>query len=236
MTVGAVDRNPTFLTDSYRRQFEKAGVPYKEHLASFMVTEDALVPAGTKLDVRHFQVGQFVRVAGKTIDWGFQGVMHRWGMKGQPKKHTTKSHRRVGSIGSTGDARVWPGKRLPGHMGYEWKGTSGLEVLRINPRAQVLYVKGCTPGDQGELLLINDCYTEGKRVESPPFPTFVPGPEDDALLEDPEAEGVEALTSQDLYHPKLFRFSQPSIVFTEEHETKSATRDKGRAKIAKVKK
>lgn len=34
---------------------------------------------------------------------------------GQPKLKTTKSHRRVGSVGSTGDARIWPGKRMPGN-------------------------------------------------------------------------------------------------------------------------
>lgn len=36
-----------------------------------------------------------------SIDWGFQGVMHRWGMKGHSGVSPTKAHRRVGSIGST---------------------------------------------------------------------------------------------------------------------------------------
>lgn len=58
----------------------------------------------------------------------FQGGMHRWGMRGQPTRRTTKSHRRIGSVGSVGDARIWPGKRMPGHMGYEWRTVSGLEV------------------------------------------------------------------------------------------------------------
>lgn len=51
---------------------------------------------------------------------------------------TTKSHRRIGAIGSKGDARVRPGKRMPGHMGFEWRSIPGLEVLRINPEKQVL--------------------------------------------------------------------------------------------------
>ena len=114
MTIGAVDIDPTFVTPGYRKIFEQNAVPCKDRKASFVVTEDAAIKAGTRLDVRHFTVGQFVNVSGKTIDWGFQGVMHRWGMRGQPQNRTTKSHRRVGSIGSTGDARVWPGRRLPG--------------------------------------------------------------------------------------------------------------------------
>lgn len=50
---------------------------------------------------------------------------------------TTKSHRRIGAVGSKGDARIRPGKRMPGHMGYEWRSIPGLEVLRINPEKQV---------------------------------------------------------------------------------------------------
>lgn len=236
VTVGAEDIDPLFLSASYKRIFEKVNVPYKDKLASFLVTEDAVVKAGTQLDVRHFKVGQFVNVSGKTIDWGFQGVVHRWGMKGQPSYHTTKSHRRVGSIGSTGDARVWPGKRLPGHMGYEWRLTTGLEVLRINPITQVMYVKGCTAGDQGELLLVNDSWNVKKAVVNPPFPTFIAEEDDVARYDDYNSVSIADIAAHDQYHPQLFQFKDPSIVFTEEHETKSAAREKGRAKIAKVKK
>lgn len=49
---------------------------------------------------------------------------------------------------------MWPGKRMPGHMGYEWVLASGLEVMRINPTKQVIYVKGACPGDVGEMVLI----------------------------------------------------------------------------------
>lgn len=49
-----------------------------------MVTEDAVVMPGTPLHVCHFKVGQFVTATGKTVDWGFQGGMHRWGFKGMP--------------------------------------------------------------------------------------------------------------------------------------------------------
>lgn len=53
------------------------------------------------------------------VDRGFQGVMKRWGFKGLPATHgVTKSHRRPGAIhGGAGKARVFPGKKMPGHMG-----------------------------------------------------------------------------------------------------------------------
>lgn len=111
ITVGAENASPAFYTNAYRAMFEKIGVPVKKHLRSFLVTEDAVVEPGTKLDVRHFSVGQTISATGLTIDWGFQGVMHRWGMRGLPKKGPTKAHRRVGSIGVKSQAKVWLGRR-----------------------------------------------------------------------------------------------------------------------------
>lgn len=86
--VGAMDQESVFYSKEYRQMFQRAGVPCKATMGGFMVSEDAIVKPGTPLDVRHFQVGQYVTVSGKSVDWGFQGVMHRWGMKGQPKKRS----------------------------------------------------------------------------------------------------------------------------------------------------
>ncbi|TKR68050.1 hypothetical protein L596_024096 [Steinernema carpocapsae] len=231
VTVGAVNANPKLLTANYRNMFERQNIPAKQKLGSFLVTEDAVVAPGTKLDVRHFLPGQFVTVSGKTIDWGFQGGMHRWGMRGMPTRNTTKSHRRIGSVGSTGDARIWPGKRMPGHMGYEWITLSGLKVLRINPEYQVIYVKGNVPGEVGDFVHIKDCVQELKRVRNPPFPTYYP--ELETISE--EAEAAAAQESSEIYVPELFRFNSPSVVFSTE-EKKSKGRDRTKAKIAKVKK
>lgn len=95
----------------------------------------------------------------------------------------------------------------------------------------MLYVKGCVPGDLNETILIKDTMIKELRVKDPPFPTFV------------EEENIEKLehqfptiNSQDLTIPNLFHFTQPSVTYTEADETKSALRDKTRAKIAKVKK
>jgi len=243
--VGAINHDSPFYTDVYRRIFERVGIPYKKRMANFLVTEDAIVKPGTHLDVQHFKVGQFVTISGKTIDWGFQGAMHRWGFKGMPRLNTTKSHRRVGSIGSKSDAKVWPGKRMPGHMGYEWRRTAGLEVLRINPLKQVLYVKGCISGDIDELVLINDCMIEDKRTNDLPFPTYYSPFErlqqhqnlqQEIQTNDSDLNEIYAITSHDIYHPNLFQFTQPTIVYTEADETKSPIRDKAHAKIAKAKK
>lgn len=120
-------------------------------------------------------------------------------------------------------------------MGYEWRTAYGLEILRINPLKQVLYVRGATSGDIGEILLVKDCLTGKKRaVKDPPFPTFVPAEDD--ILPNRGDVSIADVTRHDLYSEKLFQFSFPSIVFTEQDETRAPARDKSRAKLAKVKK
>ncbi|EPB72072.1 ribosomal protein L3 [Ancylostoma ceylanicum] len=195
VTVGAVNGDPDKFTHVYRNQFARACVPVKKYLGSFLVSEEALPTVGTSLDVRHFTVGQYVTATGKSIDWGFQGGMHRWGMRGQPARNTTKSHRRIGSIGSVGDARVWPGKRMPGHMGYEWVTVSGLE-------------KG-------------------------PVPTWLPSLE--KVEEESETKDDQQNVSRDneILSPKLFNFSSPTIMFSDDDAKKTLGRDKTKAKIAK---
>ncbi|CAG9532342.1 unnamed protein product [Cercopithifilaria johnstoni] len=238
ITVGAVDADPTKFTAQYRAAFERHGCfPVKKHMASFLVTEDAVVKPGTELHVCHFKVGQYITVTGHTIDWGFQGGMHRWGFKGMPARGTTKSHRRIGATGSKGDARVRPGKRMPGHMGYEWRSIPGLEVLRINPEKQVMYVNGSVPGETGEILLIKDCYHDKKKIQYPHFPTF-------SYEKDFEAEtkcndddnSPFVYENGEFFARRLFRMTMPSIVFTEPEKFKATKRDKTKAKTAKVKK
>lgn len=233
VTVGAVNDNADRYSEAYRRQFVRANVPVKKHLGSFLVSEEAVPTVGTKLDVRHFCVGQFVTATGKSIDWGFQGGMHRWGMRGQPTRNTTKSHRRIGSVGSVGDARIWPGKRMPGHMGYEWVTLSGLEVVRMNTEKQVIYVKGNVPGDIESVLLLKDCVQPEKRLKSGPIPTWTPSLD---RIEQVSEEESEAAQSNEILSPKLFSFSSSSIIFSDEDAKKSVGRDKTKAKIAKVKK
>ena len=83
----------------------------------FNVTDNAVIKPGTPLHAAHFRPGQYMDVTAKTIGKGFQGVMKRWGFKGQPATHgQPKTHRSPGAI-STGDvARVWPGTKKPSFL------------------------------------------------------------------------------------------------------------------------
>ncbi|PAV80562.1 hypothetical protein WR25_19106 [Diploscapter pachys] len=255
--VGAKNDNPFDYDTKYREIFDKAQVPCKEYVKHFMVSEDSLPPVGVPLDVRHFQVGQWITVSGKSIYWGFQGVVHRWGMKGQPKLRTTKSHRRVGSIGTKGDAKVHPGRALPGPMGGKWVMMSGLQILRMNVTKQCIWVMGNVPGEAGTVLLVKDCVQPLKKLQYGPVPTWTPKLEADlrtqieegSVMEsggEVENENEEAVGQEQgvkkiskdwqLFHPALHRVDTPSISYTEKDIKKSIGRDKTKAKLAKVKK
>ncbi|XP_074911014.1 large ribosomal subunit protein uL3m isoform X3 [Buteo buteo] len=99
LLVGGKNASPFFKSESAMKIFKEAGVPRKQKVATFNVTDDAIIKPGTPLYAAHFRPGQFVDVTAKTIGKGFQGVMKRWGFKGQPASHgQTKTHRRPGAI------------------------------------------------------------------------------------------------------------------------------------------
>nr|CAG4648690.1 EOG090X07HN [Polyphemus pediculus] len=255
LVVGAEACNPEKFTKQYCQIFADSGLMPKKRLARFMVTPDAALLPTTPLNAGHFIVGQAVDVYGKTTDYGFQGVVKRWGFKGGPASHgATKFHRRGGTVGTGRDkARVWPGTKMPGHMGSErrynrglkimrinmkynviyvkgtvlhrrggtvgtgrdkarvWPGTKmpghmgserrynrGLKIMRINMKYNVIYVKGTVPGPVNSIVQIFDTKLPLRRLkEAPPHPTYFP-PED-------------GMPSDDIFDSSLHTFGSPSI-------------------------
>lgn len=158
MVVGAQSSDPQKFTRNYTKMFQEANVLPKAKITTMLCTEDALMKPGTPLTVRHFRVGDYVDVHGKTRDYGFQGVMFRWEFKGQPKRGTTKAHRRIGSIGR-GRRAAGPlkGKKMPGHMGSERRQAAGLKILKIDYKNSVIFVRGpAVPGIVGSWVYLFD--------------------------------------------------------------------------------
>nr|CAG4637064.1 EOG090X07HN [Ceriodaphnia reticulata]SVE72981.1 EOG090X07HN [Ceriodaphnia reticulata] len=201
LVVGAEATNPEKFTRQYCNLFAEAGLMPKKRLARFIITPNAALPPCTPITAGHFVIGQAVDVYGKTIDYGFQGVVKRWGFKGGPASHgATKFHRRGGTIGTGRDkARVWPGTKMPGHMGSERRYARGLKIMRINMKYNVIYVKGTVPGPTNSIVQIFDTLLPLRKLkEAPPHPTYFP-PEDGTLVE------------EDILDPSLHPFGSPSI-------------------------
>lgn len=111
--------------------------------------------AGAAINVGVFAPGDAVAVSAVSKGKGFQGVVKRHKFHGGPATHGQKhSHREPGSIGATGPARVFKGKKMAGRMGGDRTTVKNLEVVQVNPEENVLLVKGAVPGRKGSLVEI----------------------------------------------------------------------------------
>ena len=128
-------------------------VPPTRHLREFAVPDVSQVEVGQSFDLTIFSEGEKVSVSGISKGKGFQGVMKRHGFKGGPGAHGSRFHRRPGSIGnSTTPGRVFPGKRMPGHMGAERVTVRNLEIQKVIPEKNLLLIKGAIPSHNGALV------------------------------------------------------------------------------------
>ncbi|XP_029817616.1 39S ribosomal protein L3, mitochondrial [Manacus vitellinus] len=203
LLVGGKNVSPFSKPESAHQIFKEAGVPRKQKVATFNVTDDAIIKPGTPLYAAHFRPGQFVDVTAKTIGKGFQGVMKRWGFKGQPASHgQTKTHRRPGAISTNKASKVYRGKKMPGKMGNVYRTCFGLKVWRINTIHDIIYVNGSVPGHTNCLVKVRDSKlpTCKEYNKNPPFPTFF-------------ADGDEKLP-EDLFDEEIFQFTDPSVTYT----------------------
>ncbi|MGB9681039.1 MAG: 50S ribosomal protein L3 [Minisyncoccia bacterium] len=110
---------------------------------------------GQEVKVDIFQEGEKVDVAGVTRGKGFQGVVKRHHFKGSPKSHGTKDRWRApGSIGATTPQRVVKGRKMAGRAGGRRVTIKNLEIVKVDPDNNLLYLRGAVPGKRGALLEI----------------------------------------------------------------------------------
>ena len=131
-------------------------IPALRYLREFRSKDVADHTVGQTLTVEQFEVGERIDVSGKTKGKGFAGVVKRYGFGGGIKTHGQSDRWRApGSIGGTsGTARVFKGKRMPGRMGNDSYTAQNLEVMRIDAERNLLAVKGAVPGSKGSLVVI----------------------------------------------------------------------------------
>jgi large subunit ribosomal protein L3 len=136
----------------------KAGVEAGTMLKEFPVGADELAKfkAGDVVGVDVFAVGQLVDVTGTTKGKGFAGVIKRHHFSSNRATHgNSRSHNTPGSIGMAQDpGRVFPGKRMTGHLGDDTVTTQNLDVFRIDEARQLLLIKGAVPGSKGGFVTV----------------------------------------------------------------------------------
>lgn len=168
LQVGIGEKKLKRVTKPLWGHFNAANVEPKQHLGEFVVTEDAVLPVGSEIFAAHFVPGQKVDVCGTSIGKGFAGVMKRWNFGGGRASHgNSKAHRSAGSTGQCQDpGRVFPGKKMAGHLGNERVTVKNLEVYRVDVPRNLLFVRGQVPGSKGGIVRVTDARTQ----PSPPLP------------------------------------------------------------------
>ena len=136
----------------------KAGTEAGPLLREFRVTEQEIASfkAGAKVGVDIFKVGQIVDVSGVSQGKGFAGVIKRHHFSSNRASHGNSiSHNKPGSTGQAQDpGRVFPGKRMAGHLGAVKRTAQNLEIVRIDAERQLIMVKGSVPGSRGRDIVV----------------------------------------------------------------------------------
>lgn len=136
----------------------KAGVESGRVLKEFPVSQEELssLKPGDQIAVTLFAEGQKVDVTGTSIGKGFAGGIKRHNFSSQRASHgNSVSHNAPGSIGMAQDpGRVFPGKRMAGHLGAVQTTTQALTVVRVDAERQLLLVKGAVPGSKGSDVIV----------------------------------------------------------------------------------
>ena len=136
----------------------KAGVEAGHVLKEFLVDAERLAEfrPGDKVAVTIFAEGQKVDVTGISIGKGFQGAIKRYNFSSNRASHgNSVSHNSAGSIGQAQDpGRVFPGKKMAGHMGDVQSTMQSLVVVRVDVERQLLLVRGAVPGAKGADVVV----------------------------------------------------------------------------------
>jgi large subunit ribosomal protein L3 len=137
----------------------KAGAEAGHILREFRVEQDQLAgfKPGDVVSATIFQPGQMVDVTGTSQGKGFTGPIKRYHFSSNRASHgNSVSHNSPGSIGMAQDpGRVFPGKRMAGHLGDVQRTQQNLEVVRVDEARQLLLVKGAVPGSRGGDVIVS---------------------------------------------------------------------------------
>ena len=134
--------------------FSSINIKPKKILKEFSVDNDNILDVGTKLNVDHFKVDQFIDAISYSIGKGFAGVMKRHNFGGLRASHGVSiSHRSHGSTGQNQDpGRVFKGKKMAGRMGHKKVTKQNLRIIEVDNINNILIVKGSVPGKKIQLF------------------------------------------------------------------------------------
>ena len=144
-------RRKSRIRKPYAGQFPEGVDP--SHVLTEVKDFEGEYEIGKTIGLETFEGVRFVDVRGVSKGKGYQGVMKRHGFGGGPKTHGSLVHRELGSTGLA-SGKMFKGTKMPGRMGSDRKTVQNLQVIKVDPQAGVLLVKGAVPGRRGTTLFV----------------------------------------------------------------------------------
>ncbi|KAF1727686.1 MULTISPECIES: 50S ribosomal protein L3 [Pseudoxanthomonas] len=156
--VAVGSRRASLVTKPVAGHLAKAKVEAGRGLWELRIEADKLgdFTVGGEIKADIFEVGQKVDVQGVTKGKGFQGTIKRWNFRmGDATHGNSLSHRAPGSLGQRQTpGRVFPGKKMSGHMGAVQQSTQNLEIVRVDAERGLIAVRGAVPGAPGGDVIV----------------------------------------------------------------------------------
>ncbi len=153
--VGFDPQKKQRVTKPLLGHFERAQSEPKKFVREFRLKDGTKLEGELDLSVKQFNAGDLVDVIGRSKGKGFQGVVKRHGMAGQPASHGSMMHRRNGAIGNRSTpGRIWKNMGMPGHMGDERVTVQNLRIAQVREAEGVILVTGAVPGANGTYVII----------------------------------------------------------------------------------
>ena len=152
------------LTKQMKGVFAKKSTEPKKILKEFRVSNISNFKEGNEIGLELFKDHKFVDVTAKSIGKGFAGVMKKYNFSGGRASHgVSVSHRAHGSTGQNQDpGRVFKGKKMAGHMGDKKRTIQNLEIIKSDPKNNLIFVRGSVPGSKNSFVLIQ---TTSKNIK-----------------------------------------------------------------------
>lgn len=162
--LGYSDTTEKRTSQPLRGHFAKLGCAPKKLLREERLKTAAAVKPGDVVNVTVFAAGDLVDVIGTTKGRGFSGTIKRHGFQRGPETHGSMNVRQPGSIATQRIGKVPPGKRMSGHYGHARHTTKNLEVVRVDPERNLLFLRGAVPGPNGGFLEVQSAKTGVKKA------------------------------------------------------------------------
>lgn len=136
-------------------QFKKAGVEPARVVREFRIDDTSSFEVGQDHGVNVFDGVKRVTVTSKSKGRGFAGTIKRYGFSRGPTTHGSKNKRAPGSLGAHSyPARVFPGKKLPGHMGDAQVTVKNLTLVKVDAEKNLLFIRGAVPGATNAQVIV----------------------------------------------------------------------------------